>query len=75
MLVNYFHSFKSQKNLCSQVVCVKSSKLFEYYKKGYEVYSNISDTKYGRDGTYVSDVLQGTKCGKNAVCFTFDCIV
>ena len=62
--------FNSQKDLCSQVVCVKSSAVFEYYKKGYEVYSNISDINYWIDETYVFDVLQGTKCDKNAVCST-----
>ena len=72
--------FNSQKDVCSQVVCVKSSAVFEYYKKGYEVYSNISDTKYWEDGTYVLDVLQGTKCDKNSVRYTlllicFYCIV
>ena len=52
-------------------MCVKSSKLFEYYRKGYGVDSKISDTNYAYvfDDTYVFDALQGTKCGKNAVCF------
>ena len=50
------------------MVCVKSSKLFEYYRKGYGVDSKISDTDYQGDDTYVFDALQGTKCGNNAVC-------
>ena len=41
------------------MVCVKSSKLFVYYRKGYGVDSKISDIDFMEDDTYVFDVLHG----------------
>ena len=55
---------------CSQVICVNEETKRKYYEKGEEVFSKISDLEFSNDKTNVFDVLEGTKCGYNSVCFT-----
>ena len=72
MLCDLNSHIKSQIDQCTQVVCVNSSLLFEYYKRGMEAYHSIQDyyrAQLKKDGSFVYDVLQGTKCGSNAVSF------
>jgi len=68
---DYVHYYR--KNPCDQLICIKESKMFDFYKTGEQVYEYPFNTANWPTNYYSFDVLQGTKCAKNAICIDNKC--